>query len=138
MMGRLLALDVGDRRLGVAVCDPLRIVARPLCIIDRQREDAASRIAALVREYEVDAVLIGYPYHADGRESAQAERVRAFAESLRARVSVPLHFVDERYTSQEAQLILRERRRRRELEHDDAIAAAVLLQRALDEGISLT
>lgn len=135
-MGRLLALDVGDRRIGVAVCDALRIVARPLCIVDRQREDAVARIAALVDEYAVDAVIVGYPYHADGRESAQAERVRSFAELLRTRLNVPLHFVDERHTSQEAQEILREKRKRRDATHDDAIAAAVLLQRALDEGFS--
>lgn len=134
-MGRVLALDVGDRRIGVAVCDAMRIVARPLCIIDRQRENAIARIVTLANEYAVDVVIVGYPYHADGRESGQAERVRSFAELLRAQLGVPLRFVDERHTSQEAQAILREKRKRREASHDDAIAAAVLLQRALDEGL---
>lgn len=136
-MGRLLALDVGDRRIGVAVCDAARIVARPLCVIDRKREDALARIAALVHEYQPDALIVGYPYHFDGKVSPQAQRVEAFADALRAAIRLPIVFFDERFTTEEARALLEESPRRSVPAHDDAIAAAVLLQRALGEGVNV-
>lgn len=134
-MGRLLALDVGDRRIGVAVCDAARIVARPLCVIDRKREDALARLAALVHEYRPDALIVGYPYHFDGKVSPQAQQVEAFADALRAVVSLPIVFFDERFTTEEARALMETRPRRATPAHDDALAAAVLLQRALEEGV---
>ena len=138
-MARTLALDVGDRRIGIAVSDATKLIARPLCVIDRKREDAPARIAALVAEHGADEVVVGLPLHADGNVSEQARQVQAFAESLRERLAVPLRFVDERYTTQDAQQIIAESRRkpprvgRRSRVTDDAIAAAVILQRYLDE-----
>ncbi|MCS6774319.1 MAG: Holliday junction resolvase RuvX [Thermoflexales bacterium] len=137
-MGRLLALDIGERRIGVAVCDAARIVARPLCIVDRKREDALARIAALTQEYQPDALIVGYPYHFDGKISSQAQQVEAFAEALRAIVSVPIVFLDERFTTEEARALMAAAPKRAAIRaHDDAVAAAVLLQRALEEGFRL-
>jgi len=138
-MARTLALDVGGRRIGVAVSDATKLIARPLCVIDRTREDALARIAALVAEHAADEVVVGLPVHADGNVGEQACQVQTFADSLRERLIVPLRFVDERYTTQDAQQIIAESRRRppRAGRHarvtDDAIAAAVILQRYLDE-----
>jgi putative Holliday junction resolvase len=132
-MARSLALDVGNRRIGVAVSDASKLIARPLCVIDRRREDALARIVALVAEHGADEIVVGLPVHADGTISEQARQVQRFAESVRARVALPMDFVDERYTTQDARQILVETRRRKRPQHDDAIAAAVILQRHLDE-----
>lgn len=133
-MARTLALDVGDRRIGVAVSDVTKLIARPLCVIDRKRDDPVARIIALVAEHGADEVVVGLPLHADGNISEQARQVQNFVEALGACLEVPIRWVDERYTTQDARQILAEMRRRRQPHHDDAIAAAVILQRYLDEG----
>jgi putative Holliday junction resolvase len=131
-VARTLALDVGNRRIGVAVSDATKLIARPLCVIDRKHEDALAHIAELAREQQVDEVVIGLPYHADGKVSSQAQQVRRFAESLQTQVAAPITFVDERYTTRDAKVIIAEVRRGRQPQHDDAVAAAVILQRHLD------
>lgn len=135
-MARTLALDVGNRRIGVAVSDALKLIARPVCVIDRKREDALARIAALAAEHQADELAIGLPVHADGTLGDQAEQVQRFAEAVRARVPVPVTFVDERYTTQDAKHIIAGTKRRKQPVHDDAIAAAVILQRHLDERVN--
>lgn len=132
-MARTLALDVGNRRIGVAVSDVLKLIARPVCVIDRKHEDALARIAALAAEHQADELAIGLPVHADGTLGSQAEQVQRFAEAVRARVALPMAFVDERYTTQDAKQIIAGAKRRKQPAHDDAIAAAVILQRHLDE-----
>jgi putative Holliday junction resolvase len=132
-MARTLALDVGNRRIGVAASDATRLIARPLTVIDRKYEDALARIAGLIQAQQADELVIGMPYHADGKVSGQAEQVLQFAESLRTRVAVPIRFVDERYTTHAAKAIIAENKRSRQPQHDDAVAAAVILQRHLDE-----
>ncbi len=130
--GRVIGLDVGDRRIGVAVSDPLQVVARPLEIIDRCSADALSRVIALCREHSACAVVVGLPLHTNGLRGAQAEQAEAFADQLRAALHVPVVLRDERFTTQEARQILSEQRQRRRIMHDDALAAAIVLQRYLD------
>lgn len=137
-MARILGLDVGDRRVGVAVSDALGLIARPLSVIDRGRSGgddaaAAARIAALVGEHGAAAVVAGEPRRTDGRASAQAERVRAFLDRIRPLLPVPLIAVNEQYSTQEARDIMAARGRKTQpREPDDAVAAAVILQRYLD------
>jgi putative Holliday junction resolvase len=131
-MARSLGLDVGNRRIGVAVSDATKLIARPLGVIDRKHEDALGRIAEWVREQQVDEIVIGLPYHADGKLSSQAQQVQQFAGLVQAQVAVPITFVDERYTTQDAKAIIAEARRSKQPQHDDAVAAAVILQRHLD------
>ncbi len=132
-MARALGLDVGNRRIGVAVSDASKLIARPLCVIDRKREDAPTRLRALFAEYEPDEVVIGYPYRADGSRGEQAARVDAFVAELRALTQIPLTLYDERFSTVEARGIIAGKRRAQQPEHDDAVAAAVILQHALDE-----
>jgi putative Holliday junction resolvase len=132
-MARTLALDVGNRRIGVAVSDATKLIARPLDVIDRKREDALARVVALIAEQGADEVVIGFPFHADGNVSSQAESVKKFSAELRSRTPAPIHFMDERFTTQDARAIIGEVKRRKQPQHDDAIAAAVILQRYLDE-----
>jgi len=132
-MPRTLGLDVGDRRIGVAVSDPTRLLARPLCVIDRRTHDAVAELLELVRGHDVDEIVVGLPLHADGRRSEQSERVAAFAETLRSATPTPIRYHDERHSTQAAREIIAAKKARRQDAHDDAVAAAVILQRHLDE-----
>lgn len=136
---RILALDVGERRIGVAVSDPTGTLARPLRTLARgSREEDFAAIAALVAEQGAELVVIGKPLGLDGTEGPQARRIARYAEALAAHLSVPLVLWDERYTTTEAEEILRlrrteKRRRRARAAGDlDALAAAVILQSYLD------
>ncbi len=133
--GKLLALDVGLARIGVAVCDPLRLAARPLTVIHRRsrREDFAL-LVQLVQEQEAVAVVCGLPLNMDGSEGAQARTVRKWAErcahALRT-LGAPrtIIFWDERLSTFGAQELIAERNER---VAEDAAAAAIILQDFLD------
>ena len=106
---RILALDLGKRRIGLALSDALGITAQGLPTLERTnlREDLAalSRIAA---EHEVRFIVMGHPLHMSGREGRQAQYAREFAERLQARTGLEVRFWDERLTTVEAQRVLRE------------------------------
>lgn len=130
MGSRILALDVGTKRIGVAISDPLCILAKPHSTIDRNR-DAFAKIAAIARELEVASILVGLPLHLDGREGEQAKDVRNFASKLIVEVSpLPVSFYDERLTTVEAEERLADRRGdwRKKKSRIDAFAAASLLE----------
>jgi putative Holliday junction resolvase len=134
-MGRVLALDVGERRIGVAISDPTGIVARPLTKIKRSSRQADfEAIGQLVHEHSVERVLVGLPLSLDGTEGPQARTTRRYAQALQETLSVPLEFWDERYSTSTAQDILRARgvRGRDSRQEIDATAAAVILQSYLD------
>lgn len=140
-MGRLLALDVGERRIGVAVSDPTGTLARPLTTIVRaSRQADFQAIAQVVDDCAATRIIVGLPLSLDGTEGPQARRVRRYAEHLAQAVSVPIEFWDERYSSVMATDILRvkgqHRGRRQERGAIDAAAAAVILQSYLDAGAS--
>ena len=138
---KLLALDVGDRRVGVAVSDLSGLIATPLEVIHRSsKEKDFSRIACLVREQGAGKLVVGHPLNADGSAGPQALRVERYAaalsESLKAAgLSVPVMLWDEYGSTQRAQALMisagrRARDRRQRL---DAAAAAVILQDYLDQ-----
>jgi len=136
---RILALDVGERRIGIAISDPSGAVARPLqALIRGSREDDFAAIAALVAEHKVDLVVVGQPLSLDGTEGSQARRVARYAEALAAHLTVRVIPWDERFTTTMAEDILRQnrrekkRRRARSSGELDAVAAAVILQSYLD------
>ena len=131
----MLALDVGARRIGLAISDELGITAQGLETLQRTniREDLA-RLANIVQERSVGLILVGHPLHMSGRESRQAEYVREFADKLTARVGLPVRFWDERLTSVQAGRVLRESGisiRKRALAVD-RMAAVLLLESYLD------
>ncbi len=135
---RVLALDVGDKRIGVAVSDPSQVLARSLKVIQRgsRREDFAA-LARLVEEYEVERVVVGYPWSLDGKAHAQAEKVERYATGLAKALTVPVLLWDERLSTVSAERLLREagRRGKKRREKVDAVAAAVILQDYLDSEI---
>jgi len=106
---RVLGLDVGSRRIGLAVSDPLGITAQGLETLQRKskRQDF-EQLAAVIRRYEVSEIVVGYPLRMSGAEGMQSEKMQRFAEDLRQRFALPVHLWDERLTSSQANRILRE------------------------------
>jgi putative Holliday junction resolvase len=135
-MGRVLAVDPGLRRVGLAITDPLRIVASPLETIPfRSRSDLVRRLLGLVKEREVSTVVIGLPIGTDGQEGEACRRSRNLARDL-AEGGVHVELWDERFSSREAQRILHDMGapRKRVRERLDPVAAAVILEEYLDSG----
>jgi putative pre-16S rRNA nuclease len=136
-MNRVLGLDFGTRRVGAAVSDPRRLIATPLEV--RERRDPvqdARHYRELVREHEVDRIVIGLPVHTGGREGTSAARARAFGAWLAGVTGLPVLYYDERYTSVDAEdaLIAAGVKRQKRKGLRDMLAARILLQDYLDAG----
>ena len=137
---RLIGIDLGERRIGIAVSDASATLARPLRTIQRDRsDDMAVRslldaIASLNAEDEVGVVVVGLPTHLDGTASDQTARVRRMVDLLGAKLSIPIVLQDERLSSHEAEerLAVHERDWRKRKAKLDAASAAVILQDYLD------
>jgi putative pre-16S rRNA nuclease len=97
---KVMALDFGSARTGVAVSDPTGVVARPLCVVQRANID---EIASLVREQDVEQVIVGHPLTLRGERGEQAKATERFAKALRAALEVPVVLFDERFTTDLAQ-----------------------------------
>ena len=134
---RILGLDIGDKRIGVALSDPSGKLASPLTIINRSHEMAdLEAITSIINKYDVKRVIVGLPRSMDGSLGKQAEKVEAFTRKLCNYTQVPVEFRDERLTTVSARRLIRASRTRkaRKEAKDDAIAAALILQGFLDEG----
>ena len=134
-MGRMLGLDVGTKTIGVAVSDPLGMLASPVRTLSRRSvRDDTEVVAALVDELGVDTVVVGLPFELDGSESRSARLARQIGEAVRQRTSLPIRYVDERYSSVDAtrQLIAAGMSRERRRQVIDQQAAVVILQSFLD------
>lgn len=131
--GRIMGLDIGGKRTGVAVADELGISAGPVGFVTRGPRDRAE-LRALVARYGITRLVAGLPANMSGREGPQAADVRDYAEQLAADLDLPLDFWDERLTSTIAERALIDRgvRRDKRREQIDAVAAAVMLQNYLD------
>ena len=133
--GRVLGLDYGSRRIGVAISDPLGITAQPLPALHREgdRKDIAE-IARLVAGQGVDSIVLGLPLLLNGDEGPQAARARAFGDMLSAELSLPVTMWDERLTTAQSErhLIDSGVRRERRKELRDSLSAMFLLQSFLD------
>ena len=133
-MGRAIAFDYGERRIGVAVSDPTRTITKPLVTLQRRpgKRPPWAEIAKLVEEQEPDEAVIGLPLDLAGEEGAWAAEVRAFGEDLARRTGLPVHWMDERLSSVAAERAVRgsglKRSQREEKERVDATAAAIILE----------
>lgn len=136
--GRCLGLDVGSRKVGVAISDPLRLTARPLTTLQRSSDlqEDARRIARLARRQEAVELVVGRPHHLGGSPSAVLEHIVPLARRAARLSGLPLMWAEERLSSKEAEALMAEagvpagqRRRRR-----DEFAAAVILQWYFEEG----
>ena len=134
---RILALDVGDRRIGVALSDPLGMLASPLTTVERRTPDIAAAIdtiLALAEQHEAAEILVGIPYLMSGRIGAQTRITLDFADELAARAKIPITRIDERLSSVQAERMLAQSGASdtRDKGRTDSAAAAVILQAYLD------
>jgi putative holliday junction resolvase len=133
--GRILAVDFGTKRMGLAVSDAVGLTAQGLPSLERtRRHDDLRHIQQLAEDYSVERVLLGHPISQSGEETAMSRQVASFAQKLRERLSCPVDLWDERLTSAEASRMLRSsgigiEKRRRAV---DRVAATLLLQSYLD------
>jgi putative pre-16S rRNA nuclease len=133
--GRILALDIGKKRIGLAISDALGISAQGLPTFERSRvRDDLRQLTALVHERGVSLLLVGNPLHMSGSDSRQAAYTREFAERLHTETGIPVVYWDERLTTVEAERVLREAnasldQRKKAV---DRLAAMLLLESYLD------
>jgi putative Holliday junction resolvase len=135
--GRLLAIDLGEVRIGIALSDPGQVVASPAETLHVPRDQDAPAIDALVdavARHEAAGVVVGYPRRLDGREGAAAQRARRFADALGERTGLPVALWDERFTTVEAERVLLQGdvSRADRKETIDRVAASVILQSVLE------
>ncbi len=157
-MARLLALDVGEARIGVAISDATGFLASPYTILHVSRNEAQTweAIQQLISETDAEGLVVGLPVSLDGQIHGQARRIQAFVERLKQHIPIPITFWDERFSTVEAERLLAERgqielggrsergnrqrkqghrgnrKRKRRNSEIDALAAAIILQEYLD------
>lgn len=135
MAGRILALDLGDRRIGMAISDPLRHTASPLMTLERvSRERDMERIRQVIAEQEVATIVVGMPLNMDGSRGSRARQARTFIDRIRGATRMPVFEWDERLTTVQAERTLIEGNMRRERRREviDQVAAVIILQSYLD------
>lgn len=137
-MQRILALDFGEKRIGVAVSDPLNIIAQSIGAIERKGiKNDLKKVEELVKEYEAVKIIVGLPLNMDGTEGKSANRAMDFVKELKKEVQVEVEMLDERLTTAQGERIFLEadmsRKKRRE--NLDKIAAQLILQNYLDSHV---
>jgi len=128
---RILGMDVGARRIGLAVSDPLGITAQGIETLERRNKRTDFGILErVIKRYEVGEIVVGYPIRMSGNTGSQSEKMAAFADELRRRFALPVHLWDERLTTAEAHRILdqTEMSTKRRSEVIDQMAAVLILQ----------
>lgn len=133
---RVMALDYGDARIGIALSDPLKILAKPYETYHRTTEtDDFEHLKQIIKEQDVDIIVVGLPLNTEGEEQDTAIKVRAFCEKLKNFVNLPIKFMDERMSSVVADEILKQTEKdwKKRKANLDAVSAMVILQDYLDE-----
>ena len=134
---RYLALDVGAKRIGVAVSDELGLTAQPVLTLDRKRNprDDLRSLARLARRFAVAAIVVGHPLHLSGEASPRSSKTEAFAAELGELTGLPIHLWDERLTTREAHQILYQAGHDRHAHRKvvDQVAAVLILQSFLED-----
>ena len=133
-LGRIMGLDYGTRRIGVAMSDGLHLIAQPHSVLDADSEQLASELRRLVDDNEVELIVVGLPVNLSGNETLSAGGARQLAALAAQVTGLPVELADERFTTKTAEQSLLEGnvRRRRRKQLIDKVAAAVMLQAFLD------
>ena len=137
-MERILGIDVGDKRIGVAVTDPLQITAQGVMTLKRKtRDDDLEAFRELITKYEIKKVVAGLPLNMDGSESAQTRKTVNFCQFIKKRLDVEIIYIDERLTSSWSEKVLIEGNVSRENRKDyiDMLAAQIILQSYMDRAV---
>lgn len=130
---RILAIDYGTKRIGIAVSDPMLIGARPLQTLPQDGKQW-EKISAICLEYGIGCIVVGYPYWDRGRESKMAQLVRQFARALARKIPLPIYFFDESWTTRSAEKLVRTQKVKKQTVDAgiDALSAAILLDQVLE------
>ena len=137
-MERILGIDVGDKRIGVAVTDPLQITAQGVMTLKRKtRDDDLEAFRDLITKYEIKKVVAGLPLNMDGSESAQTRKTVNFCQFIKKRLKIEIIYIDERLTSSWSEKVLIEGNVSRENRKDyiDMLAAQIILQSYMDRAV---
>jgi len=132
---RYLAIDYGDKHTGLAICDPAETIASPLTVIDGQK-DLIKKIADIVKNENVEAIVIGLPLNMNDSHGFRAKLVIRFADKLKAHLHIPIHFQDERlstFAAEEKLNFTEFTRKKKKKKRLDAIAAAEILEAFLEQ-----
>ena len=136
-MSRILGLDYGERRIGIALSDPLQIIAKPFTVIDRKKTDYISQLSKMIVENDIISIVVGLPLTLHGKKSKQTEVVLSFINELQSKLPVPVSQVDVRLSSiaAEKSLHLQNVKTGYEKGRIDETAAAIFLQEYLDSKV---
>ena len=131
---RYLAIDYGNKRTGLALCDTDEIIASPLAVLTRKNQSLIKKILDTIEQHQIEAVVIGLPLNMDGTESQGTKIVRRFAQILAKQTDLSIFFQDERLSSFDAEKKLAgvNLTRKKKKNHLDAVAAASILQSFID------
>jgi putative Holliday junction resolvase len=132
---KLLGVDYGRRRIGVAVTDPEAFIARGLCVIDTQKTpNCIDELLRIINDENPSAIIFGLPLGPEDEETAMSHEVRRFVSKITERTNLPIHFIDESYTSKKAAELMmhRKKKARRDKSLSDRIAACLILQDYID------
>ena len=132
---RLMCIDYGEVRIGIAVSDPLQIISRPFSVIFNNAETVFIELNGIIKTENVSKIILGLPLNREGEDTEKTRQVRKFAELLKAEISIPLEFWDESYSTVEANNALKQ------MGYDskksrtvvDKVAASIILQDYLDQ-----
>jgi len=129
---RILGIDFGEKRVGIAISDPLFMIAMPLETIERKKIEEG--INKILERFPVKHIVIGYPLRTNGKKGKRAEQVEKFAKKIKEKFNIEITLWDERYSTVEAERIMKDMNRKpsREKERVDRIAASLILQSYLD------
>jgi putative Holliday junction resolvase len=127
--GRILAIDYGQKRIGLALSDEMGLTAQPLQTLQRtNRRNDVRRLRDIARRNGVRRIIVGHPVHLDGSESEMAAEAARFAVRIQKELGLPVELADERLSSWEAEQVLAEGRKKRRGEAVDHVAAAIILR----------
>lgn len=135
-MNRYLGLDLGTKTIGVSISDPLLTFANGLVTIKRTSIDEdMEKLEEIIKEYNINKIIIGLPLNMDGSKGPSAQRVLSFVDLFKKRIDIDIEYEDERLTTVSAEKVLIENKVRREKrkDHIDKIAASLILQSYLDK-----
>ena len=133
-MSRFMAIDYGDKKIGVALTDPLKVFAYPFTTIHHQsKSQVIKELIDVVASQQVERIILGLPLSIDGKDTAKTQDVRAFYQLLRAQIKLPIEWWDERYSTSDANDLLKEKKInwKDSKKIIDQIAAAVILKNYL-------
>ncbi len=136
MSNRIIGVDFGSRRIGIAISDPMNIIATGLCVIENS-PNVIQKIEELIKKYDVNKIVVGMPLNLKGNKGIKAQEVNVFLKLLDQSLGIEIITLDERFSTKQAQITMREmnikKNRLRKKDRIDAMAAAVILQNYLDK-----